>query len=179
MAIASLRFTRPPKMMKKTCLQFDERVCFLLFVDIDFLQNRNTRRPSRPRHMCFFPVALRFALLPTRTPTLHTPPTHSTEHAPRSTACAMESHFHKQNSIIINYSTSSCFPYTKCNSDQKSLQNEKLFLTKWLVQPFKNTIWSPNFPIGTNREFPITNIHKNHLVFNKHPQTYSCFPYKM
>ncbi len=56
---------------------------------------------------------------------------------------------------------------------------EKMFLTKWLVQTFKNTIWSPNFPIGTNRQFPITNIHKNHLVFNKHPQTYSCFPYKM
>ena len=58
MAIASLRFTRPPKLMKKTCLQFDERFCFLLFVDIDFLQNRNIRCPSRPRNIpVFFPVA--------------------------------------------------------------------------------------------------------------------------
>ncbi len=29
------------------------------------------------------------------------------------------------------------------------------FLTKWLVQPFNYTIWLQNFPIGTNRAFPI------------------------
>ena len=153
--------------MKKTCLQFDERVCLLLFVDIDFLQNKNTRCPSRPRHMYFFPVALRFALFPMRTPTLYTPPTHSTEHAPRSTACAIKSHFHKHpQTIIINYySTPSWFPYTKCNSDQKSLQKKKKVSNK-ITYP---TLQKYNLVT----KFPDRN--KSAISNHKHPQKSSCF----
>ena len=156
---------------------------FVFFFSWTSIFSKTARCPSRPRHMCFFSScsSLRFAS------NAHTHPSHST-HTLHGARAQIHSMCHgisfsqtstNINSIIINYSTPSWFPYTKCNSDQFHYKMKKMFLTKWLVQPFKNTIWSPNFPIRTNRQFPITNIHKNHLVFNKHPQTYSCFPYKM
>ena len=103
----------------------------------------------------------------------HTHPSHST-HTLHGARAQIHSMCHgisfsqtstNINSIIINYSTPSWFPSTKCNSDQKSLQNEKIVSNKMACPTLQKYNLVTKFP----------DRNKSAISDHKHPQKSSCF----